>query len=102
MAEKQSGGITTDQVKHLATLARIKFSPEDLEKMRIELNFILDPIRVLEEVDTDGVVPTSHPGGVSSVMREDQIASSFPTKDMIANAPITEGSYVKIKEVLEQ
>mgnify|MGYP000049560415 FL=1 len=102
MAEEQSEGISIDQVRHLATLARIKFSSEEIEKMQQELNSILDPIKMLQDVDTQGVPPTSHSGGVISVMREDQVHSSYPTKDMIANAPLTEGNYVKIKEVLEQ
>ena len=102
MPEEQSEGISKDQVKHLATLARIKFSSEELEKMQEELNSILDPIKMLHDVDIQGVAPTSHSGGVISVMREDQVHSSYPAKDMIANAPLTEGNYVKIKEVLEQ
>ena len=102
MAEEQSEGISIDQVRHLATLARIKFSSEEIEKMQQERNSILDPIKMLQDVDTQGVPPTSHSGGVISVMREDQVHSSYPAKDMIANAPLTEGNYVKIKEVLEQ
>ena len=46
MPEEQSEGISKDQVKHLATLARIKFSSEELEKMQEELNSILDPIKM--------------------------------------------------------
>ena len=102
MAEEQSEGSSIDQVRHLATLARIKFSSEEIEKMQQERNSILDPIKMLQDVDTQGVPPTSHSGGVISVMREDQVHSSYPAKDMIANAPLTEGNYVKIKEVLEQ
>lgn len=102
MSEEQSEGISKDQVRHLATLVRIKFSSEELEKMQQELNSILDPIKMLQDVDTQGVAPTSHSGGVFSVMREDQVHSSYPAKDMIANAPLTEGNYIKIREVLEQ
>ena len=102
MQKEQSEGISKDQVRHLATLARIKFSNEELEKMQQELNSILDPIKMLQDVDIKEIAPTSHSGGVISVMREDQVSASFPTKDMIANAPLTEGNYVKIKEVLEQ
>ena len=102
MSEEQSEGISKDQVRHLATLARIKFSSEELEKMQQELNSILDPIKMLQDVDTQGVAPTSHSGGVISVMREDQVRSSYPAKEMIANAPLTEGNYIKIREVLEQ
>ena len=90
MAEEQSEGISIDQVRHLATLARIKFSSEEIEKMQQELNSILDPIKMLQDVDTQGVPPTSHSGGVISVMREDQVHSSYPAKDMIAYAPLTD------------
>ena len=102
MPKEESKGISKDQVRHLATLARIKFTNEELEKMQKELNSILDPIKMLQDIDTNGVAPTSYSGGVISVMREDQVSSSFPAKDMIANAPSTEGNYIKIKEVLEQ
>ena len=57
---------------------------------------------MLQDVDIQGVATTSHSGGVISVMREDQVHSSYPAKDMIDNALLTECNYVKIKEVLEQ
>ncbi|MDA1097038.1 MAG: aspartyl/glutamyl-tRNA amidotransferase subunit C, partial [Chloroflexi bacterium] len=56
----QSPDLTLDDVRHLAMLARVATSDEDLEKMRGQLASILDSIRVLGDVDTDGVEPTAH------------------------------------------
>lgn len=69
--------LTHDQVRHVAKLARLKLSEEQVAKFTDQLSNVFDYIDVLNEVDTDGVVPTSQVTGLSNVLRMDEVAS-FP------------------------
>ena len=93
--------LTTEEVRHLATLARVGMSDEELERMRDEMSHILDSFDVLTQVDTEGVEPVSHAIDLDSVMREDEATESFPRADVLANAPSTEGDLIRVKAVLE-
>ena len=93
--------LTTDQVRHVALLARLGMSDEETEVMRDQLSHILDQFEVLETVDTEDVEPTGHSAELDSVMREDGVTPSRPRKDILANAPQTDGDFVRVRAVLE-
>jgi len=94
--------ITLQQVRHIALLARIGMTEEELERMRDQLSHILESIDVLAQVDTEGVEPTGHSVDLLSVMREDRVEPSFPREEMLANAPRREDDFVRVKAVLEE
>ena len=94
--------LTAEEVRHIAALARIGMTDEDLDKMRAEMSHILENFDVLDKVDTDAVVPSAHSVDLTSVMREDKARDSYPRDSMLANAPLTEGVYVRVKAVLEE
>ena len=93
--------LSTDEIRHIAALARIGMTEEDIETMRDEMSHILDNIDVLNEVDTEGVEPTGHTVGVVSVMREDESRECLPREDVMKNAPRQEGNFIRVKAVLE-
>lgn len=93
--------LTTDEVRHLAALARVGMSDEELELMRDQMSHILDNFDVLSQVDTEGVEPIGHPIDLDSVMRDDESTASFSRHDMLANAPLTEGDLIRVRAVLE-
>ncbi len=93
--------LTTEEVRHIATLARIGMTDEDIEKMRAEMSHILENFDVLDQVDTEGVEPTGHSVDLASVMREDRARPSCPRDEMLANTPLREGPFVRVKAVLE-
>ncbi|MCI0439715.1 MAG: Asp-tRNA(Asn)/Glu-tRNA(Gln) amidotransferase subunit GatC [Chloroflexi bacterium] len=94
--------LTTEEVRHIATLARIGMTDADIEKMRAEMSHILQNFDVLDQVDTEGVEPTGHSVDLASVMREDRARPSRARDDMLANAPLREGPFVRVKAVLEE
>ena len=93
--------LTIDEVRHIAALARIGMSDEELERMRDEMSHILENFDMLREVDTEGVEPTGHSVDLNSVMRKDSSAESSGTEEILANAPLTEGNLIRIQAVLE-
>ena len=93
--------LTSDDVRHIATLARVGMSDQEIELMRDQMSHILENFDVLSQVDTDAVEPTGHSVDVSTVMREDEIAPSSPREDVLANAPSTQDAFIRVKAVLE-
>ena len=94
--------LSTEEVRHIAALARIGMTDEDIEKMRDEMSHILENFDVLNQVNTDGVEPTGHSVDLTSVMRDDKARDSYARDDMLANAPLTEDVFVRVKAVLEE
>ncbi len=93
--------LSADEVRHIALLARLGTTDNDVETMRDQLSNILNHFDVLQRVDTEGVEPTGHSVDLESVMREDRIGPSQPAEDTLANAPRREGDYVRVRAVLE-
>ena len=93
--------ITLDEVRHIALLARVGMTDEELEVMRDQLSHILENFDVLSQIDTEGIEPAGHSVDVETVMRADEVADSFPREDMLANVPASEGEFVRTKAVLE-
>ena len=79
--------IDRDQVLHVAKLARLSLSDEEVERMGAELSGILDHIEKMGELDLEGVPPTSHVVEVSNALREDVARPSWPREEMLEAAP---------------
>lgn len=93
--------LTTDEVRHIAALARIGMTDHDIQRMGEEMSHILENFDVLDQVDTDGVEPTGHSVDLTSVMRDDEATESLPIEDMLANAPAREEDLIRVRAVLE-
>ena len=93
--------LTEEEVRHIALLARVAMSDEEVEEMRGQLSNILDHFDVLQQVDTEGVEPTGHSVDVESVMREDQVDDSLSLDEAMANAPQRMGDLIRVRAVLE-
>jgi aspartyl-tRNA(Asn)/glutamyl-tRNA(Gln) amidotransferase subunit C len=93
--------IGREDVEHVARLARLALTPEELERMRSQLNAILVHIDALKAVDTDGVEPTSHAVPVVNVMRGDEPRPPFPPEEMLRNAPDRAGPFVRVPRIIE-
>jgi aspartyl-tRNA(Asn)/glutamyl-tRNA(Gln) amidotransferase subunit C len=75
------------QVLHVARLARLELSDEDVERMAGELSKVLDHIEKIRELDLAGVPPTSHVVDVAGVVRADEPRPCFPVEVALASAP---------------
>ena len=93
--------LTRDEVLHIAHLARIALSDEDVSKFQEQLSEILAHFDTLRALDTEGVEPTSHPLPLESVMREDEVRPSLPREEVLANAPLAEDGLFRVRAVLE-
>jgi aspartyl-tRNA(Asn)/glutamyl-tRNA(Gln) amidotransferase subunit C len=79
--------IDRQQVLHVAKLARLKLTDEEVERMSDELSSILEHVERINELDLDGVEPTSHVVDVENVLRPDEPRPSLPRERALQNAP---------------
>lgn len=94
--------LTREEVLHMAALCRIALSDEEVEYLRGQLSDILEHVRALQEVDTEGVLPTSHSAGLTTIMRDDSVADGLNTESTLANAPRREKEFFRVNAVLEE
>ena len=93
--------ITREEVLHIAQLARLGLTDEEVTRLSRQLSNILENFEVLNQVDTSGVPPTAQSIALQNVISDDVIAPSMPLKDVLANAPRREGEFFQVKIVLE-
>ena len=94
--------IERSQVEHIAALARIGLTEDEIQMFGDQLSHILEQFEVLEELDTTGVAPTGHAGGLQTVMREDVPQDSLDSEDVLKNAPRRDGEFFRVNAVLEE
>ena len=94
--------ITKNDVKHIATLARLKLGDKELDYFAEQLRGILDYIGQLKEVDTKDTEPTSHALPIQNVFREDKIKPSLKQNDVLKGAPAEEGGFFKVPRIIEE
>jgi aspartyl-tRNA(Asn)/glutamyl-tRNA(Gln) amidotransferase subunit C len=82
--------IDREQVLHVARLARLRLSEEEVAQMATELSSILDHIERINELDLEGVPPTTHVVEVANALRADEPRPSLPRDVVLAAAPATQ------------
>jgi aspartyl-tRNA(Asn)/glutamyl-tRNA(Gln) amidotransferase subunit C len=90
-----------EQVLHIARLARLGLTADEVERMSEQLSNILENFEILNKVDTTGVPPTAQPNALTNVLKDDVVQPSLPQDEVLANAPQRDGDYFKVKIVLE-
>ena len=88
--------ITRDEVLHVAKLARLDLTEEELERLTQELGAILEAVGKVSELDLDDVPPTSHPLDLVNAWREDEPRPSLGLDEVFANAPDREGNLFRV------
>lgn len=93
--------LSVDEVKNIATLARIGLKGEEVEKYRKDLSAILDFFKELEMVPTDGVLPMGNSTEKSDAYREDRAVpgSDDERSALLANVPMTKDGFVRVRSV---
>jgi aspartyl-tRNA(Asn)/glutamyl-tRNA(Gln) amidotransferase subunit C len=93
--------ITKQEVFHVAHLARLNMDESMVEQFSDQLGKILEYVETLNQLDTAGVVPTSHAIDMSNAFREDVLSSSMDRQSVMSNAPEEdEGSFI-VPKVIE-
>ncbi len=93
--------IDRDTVEHVARLAQIALSPQEIEEFAVELSSIVAHIDKLSELNTDSVEPTAHASRAGSVMRDDVPVPSWSVERVLANAPHRVGDLFEVQAILE-
>jgi aspartyl-tRNA(Asn)/glutamyl-tRNA(Gln) amidotransferase subunit C len=89
-------GISKDEVLHVARLARLALTDDEIERLTEELGAILDAVGVVAELDLTDVPPTSHPLDLVNVWDEDEPRDSLLLDDVFANAPDRDGDLFRV------
>ena len=88
--------IDREQLRHVAHLARLELSDDELERLGAQLNDIIDAVSKVSELDLSDVPATSHPLDVVNVWAEDEPRPCLTIDEAFANAPEREGNYFKV------
>ena len=88
------------QVRHVARLARLELTQEEVNLFRSQLDAILQYMDKLRELETSGVAPTSHVIPLQGVFRPDQVVSSLSRESSLANAPEEENGCFKVPRIV--
>ncbi len=91
--------ISRDEVLHVARLARLALTDEEVERLTEELGAILDAVSVVAELDLADVPPTSHPLDLVNVWDEDEPRPSLSLDDVFANAPDRDGDLFRVPPI---
>jgi aspartyl-tRNA(Asn)/glutamyl-tRNA(Gln) amidotransferase subunit C len=97
MSEK----ISRQEVLHVARLARLTFSEEEVERFTEQLSAILTYMEKLEELDTTGTEPTSHVLPLSNVFKPDEVEPSWQRDQITAGCPSIEHGHYKVPKIVE-
>jgi aspartyl-tRNA(Asn)/glutamyl-tRNA(Gln) amidotransferase subunit C len=89
-------GITRDEVLHVARLARLELSENDVERFREQLSAILEAVSKVSELELSDVPPTAHPLEVANAWAEDDPQECLTLDDVFANAPDRDGDFFRV------
>ena len=94
--------ITRSDIERVALLSRLSFSSEEADLFAEHLGKILGYVEKLDELDTSGVEPTSHPFPITNVFRDDEPRESLKPEQALANAPETESQCFRVPKIIQE
>jgi aspartyl-tRNA(Asn)/glutamyl-tRNA(Gln) amidotransferase subunit C len=93
-------GLSRSDVEHVAFLARLGLSDEELERFQGQLNHIVDQYAKLAELDTDAIPPTAQVIELENILRDDTVTPSLPADAVLGNAPARSDAFVVVPPIL--
>ena len=93
--------LSLEEVRHVASLARLSLSADEEERYRHQLSAILEAMEQLKALNTDQVEPTSHAIAVEGMLREDVVVPSMDPAKALANAPAKVGTSFAVPKIIE-
>ncbi|HEY6608188.1 MAG TPA: Asp-tRNA(Asn)/Glu-tRNA(Gln) amidotransferase subunit GatC [Candidatus Limnocylindria bacterium] len=94
--------ISRETVEHVAHLARLHLTDDEVDRMREQLSRILAAIETLRDVDTSHVGPTASVIALENVMRDDEVRPGIGRDAALANAPLRDDPFLRVPTVLEE
>ncbi|MEX2601050.1 MAG: Asp-tRNA(Asn)/Glu-tRNA(Gln) amidotransferase subunit GatC [Balneolaceae bacterium] len=93
--------VTNDDVQYVANLARLQLSDEETERLKKDMNRILDYMETLNELDTSGIEPLEHVTDMSVSFRKDEALDPLSHEEALKNAPDADSDYFRVPRVIE-
>ena len=93
--------ITREEVEHVATLARLELTGEELAMFTGQMDAILAYVEKLNELNTDGTIPTAHAVPMENSFRADEVRPSIGVASALANAPDRADDFFRVPKVIE-
>ena len=93
-------GLTRTDVEHVAFLARLRLSDEEIDRLEGQLNHILDQYAKLSELDTSAIPPTAQTIELENILREDVAGTSLSVESVLSNARTTDGDFIVVPPIL--
>jgi aspartyl-tRNA(Asn)/glutamyl-tRNA(Gln) amidotransferase subunit C len=94
--------ISRDDVAHVARLARLDLTDEELDRFAGQLAAVLEHASDVASLDTAGVEPTAHPLSLVNVLRDDVVTPSLDRAEVLAQAPATEDNRFMVPRILAE
>ncbi|HET8587317.1 MAG TPA: Asp-tRNA(Asn)/Glu-tRNA(Gln) amidotransferase subunit GatC [Candidatus Limnocylindria bacterium] len=94
--------ISREEVEHVALLARLGLTDDEIDRMQAQLSHILETIAQLADVDTSAIDPTAQVIELENVLRDDLPRPALARDTALGNAPQREGPMLRVAEVLEE
>lgn len=94
--------ITPQEIRKIAQLSRINLGPEEEARYAETISSVLDYMKILNEVDTSAVMPTSQVTGLTTVVRNDEACPSAERAQLLAQFPVREEDELKVPGVFDQ
>lgn len=92
--------VTREDIEHIAWLAHIELTEEEMEEFTEQFNRILEFFMKIDEVDTRDIPPTYHVLDLMNVFRKDEVGEALPKESVLKNAPKREGRYFKSPRII--
>ena len=92
--------LSRSDVEHVAFLARLGLTDEELDRFQGQLNHILDQYAKLAELDTDAIPPTAQTIELENILRDDIARASLPVDSVVANAPASADDFIVVPPIL--
>ena len=101
-AGRSGGPISRDDVAHVARLARLSLTDDELERFTQQLGAILEHAADVAALDTSDVPPTAHPLPLSNVLRDDVVVPSLDRDEVLAQAPAVEDGRIRVPRIISE
>ena len=92
--------LSRSDVEHVAYLARLGLTDEELARLQGQLNHILDQYVILTRLDTEDIPPTAQTIELENILRDDVARESMPVDDVLRNAAETDGEFIVVPAIL--
>jgi aspartyl-tRNA(Asn)/glutamyl-tRNA(Gln) amidotransferase subunit C len=92
--------LTRADVEHVAYLARLGLTEEELARLEGQLNHILEQYQILAGLNTEAIPPTAQTIELENILRDDVVIPSLPPEDVLRNAPQREGDFIVVPPIL--